>query len=191
MFGIKNKVYNIFALIFSVSGITVLALNLFKVFGDNKETNMIFTLASIVSMLLAFALYLRPKSKLMQIVSKVESEYRASVYTLLTKDSMPNKLTVSKALLRETSDNHIKLVSQKNEKDELILDSLSFDEGLYIIIKLLEEFSNVMYAKIDENNKLEKYKKPVDANIESFEIELVYLNGEVKTRKLIDNFKYL
>ena len=191
MFGVRKKVYEILALCFSIIGIVILALTIFNVFGEEKETNMIFTLSSVICLLLAFALYLRPKSKIMNNVQKIESNYRTEVYTLIMKDSTTqNKIDVKRVTVKETEDHHVKLVQQKGN-DEIILNDLSFDEGLYIIIRLIEEFGSVMYAVIDETKKLSKYKKPSVATIDSFEMEFIYLNGEVKVKKFIENHKYL
>ena len=190
MFGIKKKVYDIIALVFSASGIILLALNIFNAFGDDKQNHMIINLGSIVLLLLAFAIYLRPKTKLMQIEQKYQSEYRSELYTLITKGSSRNKLDVRKVTLKENEDHHLEVLSNKTN-DKIIISDLSFNEGLYIIMKLLEEFSDVMYGEVDNNSKKGKYKKPTKATIDEFEVELIYLNGEIKTRKLIEDYKYI
>ena len=190
MFGIKKNVYNIIALILSACGITLLALKLFGVFGEEKETNMIFTLSSVVLLLLAFALYLRPKSKMMQVTQSILSKYRTDVYTLIMQDSSKNKVDVRKVIVKEREDGHL-MMQSLNGKKEIIFEDLSFAEGLYITIKLVEEFAMVMYAVVDEDKKLAKYKKPTVATIDQFELELTYLNGEVKQRKIIEDYKFL
>ena len=190
MFGIKKNVYNIIALILSACGITLLALKLYGVFGEEKETNMIFTLSSVVLLLLAFALYLRPKSKMMQVTQSILSKYRTDVYTLIMQDSSKNKVDVRKVIVKEREEGHL-MMQSLNEKKEIIFEDLSFAEGLYITIKLVEEFAMVMYAVVDEDKKLAKYKKPTVATIDQFELELTYLNGEVKQRKIIEDYKYL
>ena len=82
MFGIKHKKSDIIALIFGICGIIILALKVFKVLEDDS----LYTLLSLVLMLFAFSLYLRPKMKYMKVYAEVLGKYREKLYTEITKE---------------------------------------------------------------------------------------------------------
>ena len=99
MFGIKTKKTYIFALILGIIGVVVLCLKIFKVLPEKD----MYTLLALIFLLSAFALYLRPKMKLMKAQTAILQEYSIIFSILMPNTTSLNFLVNSLILIGNSS----------------------------------------------------------------------------------------
>lgn len=184
MFGIKHKKSDIIALIFGICGIIILALKVFKVLEDDS----LYTLLSLVLMLFAFSLYLRPKMKYMKVYAEVLGKYREKLYTEITKECK-RSIEVRKVEFIE-DDNGI-----MHCKD-LSFEGLTLEEFKKVVMDLLNDFCKVCYAmdyeKIKEaKTKEEKKELKIKSKIDEFKIMIFFNNDKVVEKYLIKDYKFV
>lgn len=179
MFGIKTKVYNIFALIFALLGIIVLALKVFGILpleswnGIIDQTTM--TLISLVLFLIGIIFYIRPKMKKLKKTQELTNSYRNAFYAEITKG---NKLpeTIS---LYQNKDGYL-------QYDSFVFEGLNFSDALVIMDALMKDYVMVVYGVLDEKNR-----KITHSKIECYEYTVKDINDKVLTRKLIENYIFI
>lgn len=184
MFGIKYKKSNIFALIFGISGIIILALKVFKVFPDDS----LYTLLALVLMLFAFSLYLRPKMKFMKAYAEVLSKYREKLYTEITKECK-----------RSIAIRKVEFIEDENDVMHcggISFDGLTLREFQKVIIDLLKDFCKMCYAVDYEEIKTAKTKEEkkelkVKSKIDEFKIVIFFNNDKVVEKYLIKDYKFI
>lgn len=183
MFGIKKKGCYIVALISAIIGIVVLALKVCKVFPDDT----LYTLISLVFLLLGFAIYLRPALKTIKVIQATNQQYRTALYTIITKDSSKNKIDLSELVFEEKEIDGTSRMTYTSIKTQevFIFDTLTLKEAQVIALSLLRDFAMIVYG-VSETNK----KKIVKASVPSFDIKFKYLNGEEMNYPLIRDYHY-
>lgn len=171
MFGIKTKKTYIFALILGIIGVVVLALKIFGVF----EEKDLYTLLALIFLLSAFALYLRPKMKLMKAQTAILQEYREKLYTEMTFGYKKNFDMTEITFKQDANGSYL----YKNVK----FDNLTFDEFKYVIKQLLKDFILIVYG--EEVNKGWKIK------VETFTVKVEMNNGEVLESNIVENYNFV
>lgn len=173
MFGIKTKKNNIIALISGIIGVVILALKVFKVLED-KDT---ITLLALIFLLLGFALYLRPKMKLMKAQVAALQEYREKLFTEMT-NGYKKKIDIDSIEFTEDENGvmHYKNIS---------FESLNYEEFLYVVKELLKEFILIVYGQE------EKGKKGYTITIPTFVVKVKKYNGDILESKILDNYKLI
>lgn len=169
MFGVKTKKSNIVALISGIIGVIVLALKVFKVLPDKD----MYTLLSLIFLLLGFALYLRPKMKLMKAQTSVFQEYRERLYTEMTKGYTKN-FDMTEIMFEEDENGimHYKSIS---------FEKLNFEEFKYVVKQLLQDFVIIVYG--------EEIDKGYNIKVESFTVRVKKNNGEILESKIVEDYK--
>lgn len=169
MFGIKTKKTYIFALILGIIGVVVLCLKIFKVLPEKD----MYTLLALIFLLSAFALYLRPKMKLMKAQTAILQEYREKLLTEMTSGYKKNfDLKDITFKQDENGSYHYKNVSFEN---------LTFEEFKYVIKHLLQDFILIVYGV--------EADKGWDIKIETFTVKVEMNNGEILESNIVEGYK--
>ena len=171
MFGVRKKVYYIFALISGAIGVLVLGLKVFGIL-PNEQT---YTLISLIFLMLGFVLYIRPAIKIMTLKMELCQRYRNDLYNELMKD---NKF-----------DNYLKF--HQNEQGEIEykkfkFTGLTFKEAEIILVMLLNDYVKIIFGVMDD-----KKKKFIKANIESFKIELIMNDNKILYKEFIKDYNFI
>lgn len=182
MFKVNRKPYYIIALISAICGIIVLGLKVFKVLPEDE----LYTLISLCLLLLAFVLYLRPALKTIKTIQALHQQYRSLFYGAITKDCKGNKIDFNSLTLFE-NDEH-KLSYAGNTKEVFVFDSLTFEEGLVIMLSEMKDFVMIVFGVSDNTKKKVKFTK---ANIKSFTVNVKKLDGKVLEYPLIIDGKFI
>lgn len=167
MFKVNVKKHLICALILGIIGVIILALKVFKVL-----TSDLYTLLSLVFLLFAFALYLRPKMKIMKNKSDYLIEYREQFYNILQKTNKRfdkiNEITFD-------------CIDGVYYFKDLSFEKLNEKEFQIIAYEMVKDFVCLVYGK-DEKLK--------EATIESFTVK-IKKEDKIEEYKIIDNYKIM
>ena len=200
MFGIHKKLFLILSLVSMILGILTLAFvvfDLIKYFDSVKNLSEeeiegvqnIIRLIALILMLLSVAFYLRPKMKLLKVLTKLKEQYRYDFFELILSDSSKRKIDITEVTLKENS-GHIEFTPKK-KNETLIFENLNVSEGIYLTLDLLREFSYAMYAKVDMVNGKPSKKLSKEALIDSFVVRYELNNNITKEKVYIENGKYI
>lgn len=172
MFGVNVKRSNIIALILGIIGIICLALKVFKVFPDEE----LYTLIALVFLLFGFALYLRPKMKIMKNKSTYLMKYRENFYNELSKQN--KKMTELKEVVFEEKADGIYYGS-------VSFAGLSFKEFEILTKEMLRDFVMIVYGEPCEKGY------PNKAKVETFVVKVKKKDGSVLESKMVEDYKIL
>lgn len=169
MFGINKKVYYILALISGIIGIIVLGLKVFKVLPDEE----LYTLISLVFLMLGFVLYIRPAVKTLNIQMNLCNHYRNNFFNELTKENYDTEIN-----LFENEDGFL-------QYKEFIFEGLTVEDAAVIAILLLNDYVRIIFGVMDERKK-----KFIKAQIESFTVKITKKDNTFLYRELIKDYQY-
>lgn len=171
MFGIKKKVYYIFALVLGIIGIIILGLKVFNVLPNEA----IVTLVALIFLMLGFVLYIRPNVKILNLKMSLCDQYRNDFYNELMKD---NKYETELSFF-ENEDHQL-------QYKKFIFNGLSIDEAQVISVLLLNDYVRIVFGVMDE-----KKKKFIKATIEKFSIVIKRTDNKVLYKDFIKNYNFV
>ena len=175
-YGINTKNSKILAIISTIIGVVILVLKLTKVLKDDY-----FTMVAVIFFLLAFAIYLRPKSKIIKRESELILKYREDLYREMTKDCK-----------KEINVKNITFIEDEFGKfsfGKIIFDNLSKQDFFTLSTKLINDFIEIFY-RVD-TSKMSKEEKKINKNkatIDNFEIIVKFNDKTEYHEKKIDNY---
>ena len=171
MFGVNKKAYYICALISGIIGVLVLGLKVFKVLPDEA----MYTLISLIFLMLGFVIYIRPATKLLNIKMNLSNQFRNDLYDELTKgNKYPTEVQF-----------------YENENNELQFNNMTFtgltiEEAKVILISLLSDYVRIIFGVMDE-----KKKKFIKATIEKFTVEIIKKDSTKLYLEIIKDYKFM
>lgn len=200
MFKVHKKLFFVLALISMILGILALAfvvfdmIKYFPIVLDKDEAEIesiqnIIRLISLIFMLLVVAFYLRPKMKLLKVMTKLKDQYRYDFFELILSDSSKRKIDITEVTLKENS-GHLEFTPKK-KAETLVFENLTVNEAVFLTLDLLREFSYAMYAKVEMVKGKPSRKLSTDAMIDSFTVRYELNNNITKERIYIQNGKYI
>lgn len=166
MFRVNVKKHLIIALILGIIGVVLLFLKIIKVLPDEN----LYTLVALVFLLFGFALYLRPKMKIMKNKSEYLLKYREGFYNELLKDI--KNITDIKEIDFYEKDN-------KFYYKNYAFEGLTKEEFLILIKDMLKDFITICFGEGDSKSKKTK--------IDSLSCKLQLEDGKVLESKLIED----
>lgn len=175
-YGINTKNSKILAIISTIIGVVILVLKLTKVLKDDY-----FTMVAVIFFLLAFAIYLRPKSKIIKRESELILKYREDFYREMTKDCK-KEINVKSITFKEDE-------FGKFSFGKIIFDNLSKQDFFTLSTKLINDFIEIFY-RVD-TSKMSKEEKKINKNkatIDNFEIIVKFNDKTEYHEKKIDNY---
>lgn len=182
MFGIKFKIYNIFALVFALLGTVALALKVFGVLPlpswEGVIDNMTMTLISLILYLIGIVIYMRPKMKKLKKMQQYTAEYRNDLYNDLLKNG-GNREAPAGALFFQNEEGRL-------QYDSVVFSDLSFSDAIVVVDSLMKDFVMIVYGVLDE-----KKRKITISKKEHYEYLVRDKEGKEVKRVLIDKNEFL